>query len=512
MTIATEAAPAAQAPRLNLPTRALYGMGGAASAIKQRGLATFLLIFYNQVMGLPPQMVSAALAFALIFDAIVDPLVGQVSDNFRSRWGRRHPFMYAAALPVAVAFFMIWNPPAGWEQTQIFVYMIVCLLTIRLFDTCFELPSAALAPELAKDYNERTSLISLRSFFSVAGGLGMTLMAYQVFLKENPDGTGGVLARDGYFYYALFASFLIFVIILASTAGTHKQIPHLRKPPERKVTFKGMVREVAHTLNNRAFVALTISGMFMSISLGVKGGLELYFFIYFWELKQSQLAMLTIAGVIASFIGVSLAPKVAAKMGKRNGAITMFAGAVVALLGPIALRLVGWMPANGTDLLFWILFVDVIANGAMAMMTGVMLASMIADVVEDSEVKTGRRSEGLLFSADNLFKKVVSGLGVFVSGTLLAFIAFPQNAQRGQVDPEILRNMALIYLPTLLFFYAIAIGCLFLFNIDQKTHKENLRKLEEAALKARTTGAEGETGTPAAMGPAGPETPPTRLA
>lgn len=511
MTTVTDAAPAAQAPRLNLPTKVLYGMGGAASAIKQRGLATFLLIFYNQVIGLPPQMVSTAIMFALIFDAVVDPLVGQISDNFRSRWGRRHPFMYVAALPVAVAFFMIWNPPEGWEQAQIFAYMLVCLLVIRLFDTFFELPSAALAPELAKDYNERTNLISLRYFFSVAGGLGMTLLAYQVFLRETPDGGGGVLSRDGYFAYALFASFLIFVVILASTAGTHKQIPYLRQPPARKVTFKGMMREVAHTLNNRAFVALTISGMFMSISLGVKGGLELYFFIYFWELTQTQLSLLTVAGVIASFIGVSLAPKVAAKMGKRNGAITMFAGAVVALLGPIALRLVGVMPANGTDLLFWILFVDVIANGAMAMMTGVMLASMIADVVEDSEVKTGRRSEGLLFSADNLFKKVVSGLGVFVSGALLAFIAFPQNARRGEVDPEVLRNMALIYLPTLLFFYAIAIGCLFLFNIDKEKHEENLRKLDEAALKASTTEAEGETGTPAALGPAGPETPPTRL-
>lgn len=511
MTTVTEAAPAAHAPRLNLSTRVLYGVGGAASAIKQRGLSTFLLIFYNQVIGLPPQMVATALMVALIFDAFVDPMVGQISDNFRSKWGRRHPFMYAAALPVAVAFFLIWNPPQGWEQAQIFAFMLACLLTIRLFDTFFELPSSALAPELAKNYDDRTNLISLRYFFSVVGGLGMTLLAYQVFLKENPDGTGGVLARDGYFSYALVAAVLIFTIILASTAGTHNQIPNLRQPPTRKVTLKAMAREVAHTLNNRSFVVLTISGMFMSLSLGVKGGLELYFFIYFWELNQDQLALLTISGVIASMVGVTLAPKVAAAMGKRNGAITMFAGAVVALLGPIALRLVGLMPANGTDVLFYILFVDVLANGAMAMMTGIMLASMIADVVEDSEVKTGRRSEGLLFSADNLFKKMVSGMGVFVSGLVLATVAFPDKAQRGAVDPEVLRNMALIYLPVLLTFYAIAIGCLFLFKIDRATHEENLRKLEDAALKAQTTGAEGETGTPAASGPAGPETPPPRL-
>jgi Na+/melibiose symporter-like transporter len=495
------AAQAVGRPPLTFRTRLLYGLGAAASAIKQRGLATFLLIFYNQVVGLEPQMVSTAIMVALIFDAFVDPLVGQISDNTRTRWGRRHPFMYAAALPVAIAFFLLWNPPEGWADAQIFGYMLACLLTIRLFDTFFELPSSALAPELAKDYDERTSLIALRQFFAVVGGLGMTLAAYQVFLKENPDGSGGVLARDGYLAYSIVGACAIFCIILLSTWGTHREIPHLRAPPERKITFKGMASEVAATLNNRSFVALTISGMFMSISLGLKHALELYFYLYFWEMKQSQLALLTTAGVIASVIGVSLAPKIAAKLGKRNGAILMFAGAVVALVAPISLRLVGLMPPNGSDLLFAILFVDVIANGAMAMMTGVMLSSMIADVVEDSEVKTGRRSEGLLFSADNLFKKIVSGFGVFVSGAMLAFVAFPTNAQRGEVPEELLRNLALVYLPTLLVFYAIAIGCLFLFRIDRETHEANLRALGEAALKARTTEAELAAGSPAGAGP-----------
>ncbi len=479
MTVLTDSAPqAVPADRqLTLTTRILYGAGGAASAIKQRGLSTFLLLFYNQVVGLPPQMVSTAIMFALIFDAFVDPLVGQVSDNFRSKWGRRHPFMYIAALPVAVGFFFIWNPPAGWEQGQIFAFMVVCLLTIRLFDTFFELPSAALAPELAKNYDERTSLIALRSFFGVAGGLGMTLLAYQVFLRENPDGTGGVLSRDGYFSYALCAAILIFVLILGSTAGTHKHIPHLTKPPTRKITFVGMAKEVGATLNNRSFVALTISGMFMSMSLGVKGGLELYFFLYFWEMTQTQLSLLTVAGVIASVMGVSLAPKVAAKMGKRNGAAAMFAGAVVALLGPIALRLLGWMPANGTDLLFWILFVDVIANGAMAMMTGVMLASMIADVVEDSELKTGRRSEGLFFAAASFVNKSVSGIGIFASSMILLAIAFPQNARPGEVPEDVIRNLGLLYVPLLGTLLAAAVGFVAFYSITRDKHQASVRQL-----------------------------------
>ena len=140
-------------PPVGLTTKVLYGLGAVANAVKARGLSTFLLIFYNQVIGLPPQMVSSAIFIALIFDAFCDPLVGQISDNFRSPWGRRHPFMYAAALPVSLAFFLIWNPPSGWSNTELFGYMLACLLVIRLFDTFFELPSSALAPELARDYD-----------------------------------------------------------------------------------------------------------------------------------------------------------------------------------------------------------------------------------------------------------------------------------------------------------------------------------------------------------------------
>ena len=120
-------------PPITFRTKALYGLGAAANIIKQRGITTFLLLFYNQVVGLPPAMVSTAIMIALIFDAFVDPMIGQISDNTRSKWGRRHPFMYVAALPVAIAFYLIWNPPVGWEEEALFGYMLVCLLTIRLF-------------------------------------------------------------------------------------------------------------------------------------------------------------------------------------------------------------------------------------------------------------------------------------------------------------------------------------------------------------------------------------------
>jgi Na+/melibiose symporter-like transporter len=475
------------APSLSLATKLLYASGAVANVIKQRGISTFLLLFYNQVIGLPAATVSTAIMIALIFDAFVDPLVGQISDNFRSRWGRRHPFIYAAAIPVSVAFFLIWNPPEGWEGAQLFTFLLVCLLSVRLFDTFFELPSAALLPELTRDYNERTRIIAWRSLFGVIGGVGSTLLAYQVFLRENPDGSGGVLAREGYFGYSVATAILIFSFIMISGLATHSRIPHLASPPSRKITLPAMFREVGATLNNRAFIVLTLSGMFLYVALGARGALELYFSLYFWGFTQAQLSLFTISAIFASVVGVIVAPLLAARLGKKRASLITFTLAVATGMLPIALRLAGLMPPNGSSALFWIMFFDYIVNGALSMINGVMLTSMIADVVEDSEVRTGRRSEGLLNSADNLFKKIVSGVGVFVSGWILTLIVFPKGAKRGEVDPEILQGLGMMYLPINGSFYAAAIVCLFLYNISQQSHEENLRKLDERDL-AREAG------------------------
>ncbi|KQW73456.1 hypothetical protein ASE17_11100 [Phenylobacterium sp. Root77] len=480
-------------PPLSLATKLLYAVGAVANAVKLRGLSTFLMLFYNQVVGLPPTTVTFVLMIALVFDAIVDPLVGQVSDNFKSRLGRRHPFMYAAAIPVSVAFYMLWNPPEGLTDGQMVGYLLACLLTVRLFDTFFELPHSTLAPELAKDYDERTKLISLRMLFAVIGGLGMTVMAYQVFLKENPDGTGGVLAREGYFSYSLTASLLIFGCILLSTAGTQSQIPYLRQPPARKITFKAMAREVAATLNNRAFVIATITGMFVAIATGARNALEIYFGLYFWELTQTQLAGLVTVSVVGAALGVVTAPQVAKRLGKKTGALLMFSSALAVGISPVVARLFGVMPDNGTSALYLLLVVETVINTALAGGTGVLLVSMVADVIEDAEVKTGRRSEGLLMSADNLFKKLVSGVGVFISGAVLAFVAFPENAKRGQVDPEIIHSMGLIYLPVVCVLFGLGIVSLSFFNIDKAKHEDNLRRLAATALE----GGPGEAPVPA---------------
>ena len=472
-------------PPLRLATKLLYAVGAAATNLKLRALSTFLVIFYNQVIGLPPQTVGLILMIALVFDAVIDPFVGQVSDNFRSRWGRRHPFMMAAALPYAVSFYLLWNPPVGWSDGAVVIYLAVCLFSVRFFDTFFETPHQALAPELARDYDARTNLLAMRQFFAVAGGLGMTVLAYQVFLKEHPDGSGGVLARDGYVAYSITGALIIFVTVILSTVGTASRIPYLAVAPQRKITLRAMAAEIGQTLNNRAFIAAAVAAIFISVAVGARNGLEIYFGLYFWELKQAQLATLATISVVGGFLGVGLAPVVGRVLGKKHGAILVFATAVAVHITPVSLRLLGIAPLNGTPELLWLLYGEEIINATLASATAVLLGAIVADVVEDAEVKTGRRSEGLLMSANALFRKMISGTGVFVATAVLAFVNFPDDAKRGGVSPEVLTDLGMAYIPMILGLYGIAIGLLFFYNIDRKKHEANLSHLRAVAEAKR---------------------------
>ncbi|MDZ4369930.1 MAG: MFS transporter [Phenylobacterium sp.] len=485
----TVVAGAGQPPRLGFPTKLAYAVGSTATNLKLRALSTFLVIFYNQVVGLPPQMVGSILAAALLFDAVLDPLLGQISDNLKSRWGRRHPFMLAAALPYAVCFFLLWNPPVGWSHEAIGLYLLVLIFAVRFFDTFFELPHQALAPELAKGYDERTNLLALRHFFLVVGGLGMTILAYQVFLKEQPDGSGGVLAREGYFAYSLTGAIIIFVTILVSVFGTAHRIPYLAPAPTRRITLKGMVVEMIHTLNNRSFLAMVVASMFAAVAVGARNGLEIYFGLYFWELRQLELAGLATMSVIGGFIGVFLAPLIGRWMGKKWGTVLVWTLGVGVHITPVSLRLLGLAPENGTPELLFLLYGEEIINASLAGAVAILAASLISDVVEDAEVKTGRRSEGLLLSANSLLRKAVSSGGILVATSVIAFVGFPEKAERGQVAPEVLTNLGLVYIPVIVGFYAIAIGAVTAYSINRKKHDANLESLrlragEQAAAEA----------------------------
>jgi Na+/melibiose symporter-like transporter len=169
--------------------------------------------------------------------------------------------------------------------------------------------------------------------------------------------------------------------------------------------------------------------------------------------------------------------------------ISAIAGAI-----PIPLRLIGLMPPNHSLALLVVLFADGVVRDTLGIMGFIIVASMMADVVEDIAVQTGQRSEGLLFAANGLLQKCVSGVGTFLSGLLLEWIGFPTGAIQGHVDQLILRHMVLIFVPISVGCSALALMTLTFYKIDRSLHMHNLERLRDAAALAQLANVEAEEG------------------
>lgn len=471
--------------KLGLPTMLSYGVGSVAFGISTQALsAAVLQLYFNQVIGLPAVWVGAAIMASLIVDAVMDPMIGRWSDNFRSRFGRRHPFMYASAGPTALAFFFLWNPPHDLSTGAQFAFMIGMLIAVRLAVSLYEIPSTALAPELAPDYDRRTTLLAFRFFFGIIGGATITFLLYQVFLRQDAANPLGVLNPEGYARFGSFAAVVMFVCILLSTAATHGRIRHLHQAPARVVPFREAIAEVVANFSNRSLLALMLSGLVGGVSLGMTSGLSTYFYIHLWGLQSQQVSYIIAGGLIASLLGVTLAPLMSRLMGKKRAMIVLFSVSLFASLIPISFKLMGWMPANGTPLLLGLLVADYVVTTTLGLMGFIIVSSMVADVVEDNAVRTGQRSEGLLFAANSLLSKCTIGVGAFAAGALLSAVEFPAHAIQGTVDPQIMRHLALAYLPTVALLSGLSIAVLGFYRIDRATHERNLSRLREAAAIA----------------------------
>jgi len=476
---------ASQRPPLTFSTNVLYGVGSVAFGVHQTTLTAALMLFFNQVVGLPAAWVGGAMALTLIFDAICDPLIGEWSDNTRSRWGRRHPFMYAAAVPAAVAFYFLFNPPLGWSQAHLLIYMGVMLVTVRVLLSLYEVPSSALGPELTLDYDQRTSLMSSRFFFGTLGGAGMSILALQVFLRKDATHPLGLLNRAGYSQTAVVAGLAIFLSIMISSVGTHHFIKSLVHEPRVRGTWREKFHEIAGTVTNRSFLALTISGVVGAISTGMRQGLDFYISAYFFELTPAQMSYLAVAALFAAFAGVVLAPAISSRFGKKPAMIGVFFASLFASITPITLRLIGFLPPNGTRALFIIVLAFTFVAATLGLTGFIIVSSMMADVVEDAAVATGQRSEGLLFAANGLISKCVTGVGTFFSGLVLAWVSFPQHAVPGQVDTAVLYHLGLVFVPIVAIFSGIAIAVLLFYDIDRSTHLRNVERLQGAGSARR---------------------------
>ena len=483
-------------------SKLIYGFGTLAVGTKQVAFSAYLLIFYNQVVGVPAHLVSLAILGSLVIDAMCDPIIGEVSDNFRSRWGRRHPFMYFAALPTAVLFAMLWVPPAGWSDLALVGYMFAVGTASRIFITLYEIPASALTHEFTPDYDQRTSLMSFRYFFGYVGGLGTSVLALKVFLTPTAEFPVGQLNPVGYMQYGLAGAAIIFVAILVSTAGTHSRIKDLPQAvPHARRSALATVREMGITVRHKAFLQILSFGVLKYTAMGLTSAMAIYFGLYVWGLGANGLALLSLDGIVSVCLALIVAPAVSRRFGKKNAAIALAVGGVMLGLLPFLFRMGGVFFENGDPALLWTLFAFQVVTGIGTATSAILVSSMIADVVDDSARRTGRHSAGLFFAASSFMQKCTGGLGVMAAGLVLSLAAFPEGARPGQVAPEIIDRLLYAYVPIIAGFWAVAAVILSFYKIDRAAHEENVRSFQAGAAGSGLLGSEDPQGDPAHQAP-----------
>ncbi|MGY4397349.1 GPH family glycoside/pentoside/hexuronide:cation symporter [Sphingomonas sp. UYAg733] len=478
---------APEARRLAPRTMLSYGFGAIAYGVKDNGFGTFLLLFYNQVLGLPAATVGLVIMTALVADAVVDISIGFFSDRTRSRFGRRHPWMYGSAIPIAVGWLLIWNPPALSEPMTL-LWLFVSAILVRSAVSAYEVPSQALTSELTSDYDERTRITAYRYLFGWAGGLGILLAAYTVFLPTDAAHPKGLLERAGYTQMAWVAALVMFVAILTSAIGTHPEIKRLPKSPANG-TLGASFGELGTTIKNRGFLVLMGAGLMVYTNQGISFALANYLYTYVWQFEKLAFVFLIFALFAGASMAFVLAPRIGRRFGKPNAAMGAALGAVFLLTLPYWLRLAGWFPTPNDTRMVPLLLTIFAFNTACSVSAMILGASMMADVVEDSEARTGRRSEGVFFAGGFFIQKCTSGFGIALAGMILAIARFPEAAKPGQVPIETVDRLTIVFI---LVYIALGVIGAFLYSRFPFGRVEHNARLAVLAAAER----EGATHTP----------------
>ncbi len=456
--------------------------GVPTTGIVSNGIDYFLFFFYSQVIGLSAALTGLALAIALTFDAISNPLVGYLSDNWRSRLGRRLPFMYASILPMTLLYVLVWYPPAGsrspWSS---FGYLLTVLILLRLSMMMFDVPVRTLVAELTPDYDERTRLASLPTSVSWFTGSIMTIAMYALWLKDSAAHVNGQTNIAGYRQAAVACGAVILASLLFSTVGLHPEVPHLHvKTSLQPAGLKDMVRSFGELLQNRSMRALLLSGLFVGTGLGVTAALWIYQYGFFYGMRSEQMSLLTIIESLASFAVAPVIRRYVVKGDKKVMAIRFLTASVaISMILPPLLSL-GWLPDRGSHGLWYLLTIYDFLSQLIWIVTASIIYSLYADVTDDVVLATGKRLEAVIFAAQTFIERVAMGLGALLAGLLLTMIHYPTAAETASIPIQILRRLGLSYMAAWFVFASIGIWFLSRYEITRSLLAAEVEVLERS--------------------------------
>jgi Na+/melibiose symporter-like transporter len=460
--------------KIKIGTKLAFGLGQMAEGIKNYGFNLFLLFYYTQVLGLSGTLAGAAILIALVFDAVTDPLAGSISDSLHHRWGRRHPFMYASAVPLGLFFWLVFSPPEGLGHIGLFAWLTTFTILTRGAMTLYHVPHLALGAELSSDYNERNVIVAYRNFFGAVGIAFIIYVGFTVFFHKTPGFEFGQRNPAAYAPFGLFFGAAMAITILVSAIGTHSRIPHLPSAPAKQQGFRAskLLREVSEAGANRSFRVLLVGLILFFTARGIESVLSLHMGTFFWGLPSEEYRLVPLIGIAGVMIGTPVFAVALRWIEKKPAlifSILWFSAITMAM--PI-LKILGLYPPRESSLYLQLLILSsfIAAFGGSAGL--IASGSMLADIADEHEVNTGRRQEGIFFGALSFSGKASHGVGGLIAGIGLDLIRFPAQVDPGQVPEGTLIALGLLYGPGVFAAALVAVAFFVGYRLDRSRHAE----------------------------------------
>jgi GPH family glycoside/pentoside/hexuronide:cation symporter len=408
---------------LSVRSKIFFAVGDTMDGFNTTAVGTVRLFALTAVCGLSGSLAGASGFISLMIDGFIDPLIGSLSDNWHSRLGRRHPFLFASILPLVLTLGLTFSVPRALTGFWLFSYATVVILTMRIAYSAFSLPFLALGAELTGDYVERSRLIVYRVFFNTMANLLTTFLGYRVFMAGN----NGLLNRAAYIPFGWSVAIMMGIGMLICAFGTLDQRYRLHSPGQSSAHIaRRLIAEVVEIFRSRSFVVLFSVVLLFWISQGSAAVLALHAAKFFWKLPNEIIQYQAISIAMGGLAGIPVAGLIARIFEKRTVvAWTLIVNCAQQGVLPL-MRITHLLPTNG-PLLYGILIVSIFTVGLSGAISGIFFQSMMADATDEHELLFGSRREGLYFAGITLSAKAALAVGALIGGVALDAIGFPRD-------------------------------------------------------------------------------------
>ena len=474
-----------------LPTKWLlwHGAGQAGQSVQGFALG-FLFIYYNQVLGLSGTLSGLALAITSVVDAVTDPTVGSWSDGVKSRWGRRHPFLFVSVLPIAVLFVALFAPPPWLSEFQLFLWFTVVYSLMRTALTVYHVPYLALGAEVTQNYVERTRIAAYRGFIGKVASLLVVFAGWRIAFRSTEANPALQLTEEPYLPFAIASAVVMAVFMAASAWKTMDVIPRLPSMglAGRRFHFRHVYGDLIEALRGLPFRSLFLGHLICTIYWGTTGTLALHLKTFFWQLDSLAIEWWQYAGIVGGMVGIPFTPYFNRLLDKKWSVILGVVVCVLGGTGPVMLALAGLMPTSYFLLVSLLVAFAFLSEFAIEPV-GVSIASMMGDMSDEHELRTGARQEGVYFAAFSFAGKCSGALGPLVAGIAVDIVGLNPDSTPGEVPAQVLFDFGLVY-AFLAVFVLFAIWVFWPYNLDRKRHEwiiEELRR-RRGVERPRSTG------------------------